>query len=51
MTEIHLALIERIFLTVFPLFVVVLTGYIYGRRKPSNIEFTNRAIFLAKHHF
>ncbi len=43
MTETNLALIERIFLTVFPLFVIVLAGYLYGRRKPSDIEFANQA--------
>lgn len=37
------ALAERIFLTVFPLFVVALSGYLYGRRRPSDIEFANRA--------
>ncbi|HEY5717853.1 MAG TPA: AEC family transporter [Motiliproteus sp.] len=36
-------LIERIFLTVFPLFVIVLTGYLYGRRREADIEFANRA--------
>ncbi len=43
MTVTTAALIERIFLTVFPLFAIVLCGYLYGRRKPSNIEFANQA--------
>lgn len=36
-------LIERIFLTVFPLFVIVFGAFLYGRRKPLNIEFFNQA--------
>ena len=36
-------LTERIFLTVFPLFVIVLCGYLYGRRHRPDIEFANRA--------
>ncbi|MCW8886907.1 MAG: AEC family transporter [Motiliproteus sp.] len=43
MTEIDIALIERIFLTVFPLFVIVLAGYLYGRRKAVDIDFANQA--------
>lgn len=43
MTVTTLALTERIFLTVFPLFVVVLCGYLYGRRHRPDIEFANRA--------
>ncbi|WP_207061511.1 AEC family transporter [Motiliproteus sp. SC1-56] len=43
MTAINPELIERIFLTVFPLFAIVLTGYLYGRHRPADIEFANRA--------
>ncbi|MFT5720630.1 MAG: putative permease [Motiliproteus sp.] len=43
MTETTLALAERIFLTVFPLFVIVLCGYLYGRRHRPDIEFANHA--------
>lgn len=43
MTVTTLALTERIFLTVFPLFVIVLCGYLYGRRHRPDIEFANRA--------
>ena len=43
MQETTIALVERIFLTVFPLFVIVLCGYLYGRRKTANIEFANQA--------
>ncbi len=43
MTATTWALSERIFLTVFPLFVIVLCGYLYGRRHRPDIEFANRA--------
>ncbi|RDE19907.1 AEC family transporter [Motiliproteus coralliicola] len=43
MTATSWALTERIFLTVFPLFVIVLCGYLYGRRHRPDIEFANRA--------
>ncbi len=43
MTETSIALLERIFLTVFPLFVIVLCGYLYGRYKHSDIDFANQA--------
>ncbi|MEH6624909.1 MAG: AEC family transporter [Motiliproteus sp.] len=43
MTEISIALLDRIFLTVFPLFVIVLCGYLYGRYKHSDINFANQA--------
>lgn len=36
-------LVERIFLTVFPLFIIVVSGYLYGRYRPSDIDFANRA--------
>jgi len=36
-------LIERIFLTVFPVFIIVLGGYLYGRNKSANIDFANQA--------
>ncbi|OMH30333.1 AEC family transporter [Motiliproteus sp. MSK22-1] len=43
MQETTLLLVERIFLTVFPLFVIVLAGFLYGRHKTANIEFANQA--------
>ena len=43
MTATTWALTERIFLTVFPLFVIVLCGYLYGRKHRPDIEFANRA--------
>ncbi len=43
MTATSIDLIERIFLTVFPLFVIVLSGYLYGRFRQTDIEFANRA--------
>ncbi len=43
MTATSFDLIERIFLTVFPLFIIVLSGYLYGRFRQTDIEFANRA--------
>lgn len=37
-----LALAERIFLTVFPLFAIVLCGYIYGRYKKPDMALANQ---------
>ncbi len=43
MTDTTLVLAERIFLTVFPILIIVVIGYLYGRFRPADIEFANRA--------